>query len=68
VTPSQSFVDLDRLMERYQQADRDAPATLVEALSPALLRFFSSQLHAVKISSGGPPVIMIAEEEETFTF
>jgi RNA polymerase sigma-70 factor (ECF subfamily) len=44
VTPSQSFVDLDRLMERYQQADRDAPATLVEALSPALLRFFSSQL------------------------
>lgn len=44
VTASPSFVDLDRLMERYQQADRDAPATLVESLSPALLRFFSSQV------------------------
>jgi RNA polymerase sigma-70 factor (ECF subfamily) len=31
-------------MERYQQADPDAPATLVAALSPALLRFFKSQV------------------------
>ena len=38
-----SFVDLDRWMERYQQADPEAPAALVAALSPALLRFFSSQ-------------------------
>jgi RNA polymerase sigma-70 factor (ECF subfamily) len=30
-------------MERYQQADPEAPATLVGALSPALLRFFRSQ-------------------------
>jgi RNA polymerase sigma-70 factor (ECF subfamily) len=40
----QSFADLDRWMERYQQADPDAPATLVGALSPALLRFFKSQM------------------------
>jgi len=40
----QSFVDLDRWMERYQQADPAAPATLVNALSPALLRFFRSQV------------------------
>ena len=39
----QSFADLDLWMERYQQADPDAPATLVRALSPALLRFFRSQ-------------------------
>ena len=38
-----SFADLDRWMERYQQADPDAPAVLVGALSPALLRFFKSQ-------------------------
>ena len=44
VVPRQSFVDLDRWMERYQQADPDAPATLVGALSPALLRFFKSQV------------------------
>jgi RNA polymerase sigma-70 factor (ECF subfamily) len=44
VVPSQSVADLDRLMELYQQADPDAPATLVAALSPALLRFFRSQL------------------------
>jgi RNA polymerase sigma-70 factor, ECF subfamily len=36
-------IDLDRWMERYQQADPEAPAALVAALSPALLRFFCSQ-------------------------
>jgi len=35
--------ELDRWMERYQQADPEAPAVLVSALSPALLRFFRSQ-------------------------
>src|SRR4029077_3083608 len=44
VAPTRSSADLDRWMERYQQADPDAPATLVEALSPALLRFFKSQV------------------------
>jgi RNA polymerase sigma-70 factor (ECF subfamily) len=44
VVPQQSFTELDRWMERYQQADPDAPATLVGALSPALLRFFQSQV------------------------
>src|SRR6266403_2679879 len=39
-----AFVDLDRWMERYQQADPEAPAALVAALSPALLRFFLSQV------------------------
>src|SRR6266851_10381708 len=39
-----SHVALDRWMERYQQADPEAPATLVGALSPALLRFFKSQV------------------------
>src|SRR5713101_3054302 len=39
-----SFVDLDRWMERYQQADPEAPASLVGALSPALLRFFKCQV------------------------
>ena len=43
VAPPQSFTDLDRWMERYQQADPDAPAILVNTLSPALLRFFRSQ-------------------------
>src|SRR5712692_8873379 len=38
------IVNLDRWMERYQQADPDAPAALVGALSPALLRFFRSQV------------------------
>jgi RNA polymerase sigma-70 factor (ECF subfamily) len=38
------FADLDRWMERYQQADPEAPAALIVALSPALLRFFRSQL------------------------
>lgn len=40
----QAVVDLDRWMERYQQADPEAPAVLVAALSPALLRFFRSQV------------------------
>jgi RNA polymerase sigma-70 factor (ECF subfamily) len=44
VVRQQSFVDLDRWMERYQQADPDAPTALVGALSPALLRFFKSQV------------------------
>src|SRR5258708_27588359 len=44
VMPGQARIDLDRWMERYQQADPDAPATLVGALSPALLRFFKSQV------------------------
>ena len=39
-----ALVDLDRWMERYQQADPEAPAALVAALSPALLRFFRSQV------------------------
>ncbi len=39
-----SLEALDRWMERYQQADPEAPATLVGALSPALLRFFKSQV------------------------
>jgi RNA polymerase sigma-70 factor (ECF subfamily) len=44
VAPPQSVADLDRWMERYQQADPDAPAKLVDTLSPALLRFFRSQV------------------------
>ncbi len=44
VSPRQASVDLDRLMERYQQADPEAPHVLVVALSPALLRFFRSQV------------------------
>jgi RNA polymerase sigma-70 factor, ECF subfamily len=39
----QSHVDLDRWMERYQQADPEAPGALIVAVSPALLRFFRSQ-------------------------
>src|SRR5271155_2055126 len=39
----QSRVSLDCWMERYQQADPEAPAALVVALSPALMRFFRSQ-------------------------
>jgi RNA polymerase sigma-70 factor (ECF subfamily) len=31
-------------MERYQQVDPEAPAALIGALSPALLRFFRSQV------------------------
>src|SRR5260370_39518063 len=44
VAPRQHCAHLDRWMERYQQADPDAPAALVGALSPALLRFFRSQV------------------------
>src|SRR5260370_29158945 len=44
VVSRQSSVDLDRWMERYQQADPKAPTALVVALSPALLRFFRSQV------------------------
>jgi RNA polymerase sigma-70 factor (ECF subfamily) len=44
VAPTRSSADLDRWMERYQQADPEAPVTLVNALSPALLRFFKSQV------------------------
>lgn len=36
--------DLDRWMERYQQADPEAPVALVVAVSPALLRYFRCQL------------------------
>jgi len=36
--------DLGRWMERYQQADPEAPTVLVNALSPKLLRFFRSRL------------------------
>jgi RNA polymerase sigma-70 factor (ECF subfamily) len=36
-------VELERWMERYQEADSDAPAVLITALSPALLCFFRSQ-------------------------
>jgi RNA polymerase sigma-70 factor (ECF subfamily) len=38
-----SFADLDHWMERYQQADPEAPEALIAALSPALLCFFRSQ-------------------------
>src|SRR6266403_4423145 len=44
IVPREHFADLDRWMERYQQADPDAPAALVGALSPALVRFFMSQV------------------------
>src|SRR5712664_1667159 len=44
VVPAQRLADLDRWMERYQQADPDAPAALVGALSPALHRFFKIQV------------------------
>jgi len=40
----QTLVDVDRLMERYQQADPEAPAALIGSLSPGLLRFFRSQV------------------------
>ena len=44
IVPQPSHEDLDRWMERYQQADPEAPAVLVFALSPALLRFFRGQM------------------------
>ena len=39
-----TLVDVDRWMERYQQADPQAPAALIGFLSPGLLRFFRSQV------------------------
>src|SRR5260370_41824272 len=48
VVQRQPFVDLDRWMERYQQADPEAPLALVVALSPALLRFFRSQVASLE--------------------
>src|SRR6266446_9679449 len=36
--------DLEQLMVRYQKADPDATAVLIERLSPRLYRFFASQL------------------------
>jgi RNA polymerase sigma-70 factor (ECF subfamily) len=44
VVPTRSPANLDRWMERYQQADPEAPSVLVVALSPALLRFFKGQV------------------------
>lgn len=41
--PEDRFIELDGLMERYQQGDAKAPAALVAALGPSLLRFFRSQ-------------------------
>lgn len=41
--PTRPLTNIDRWMERYQQADPEAPAALINALSPALLRFFRSQ-------------------------
>ena len=38
-----TLVDLDHWMERYQQADPEAPAVLIRALSPGLLGLFRSQ-------------------------
>lgn len=42
--PEPSSVSLNRWMERYQQADPEAPVALVRLLSPALLRFFRAQV------------------------
>jgi RNA polymerase sigma-70 factor (ECF subfamily) len=36
--------DLQQLMIRYQQADREAASTLIELLSPRFHRFFASQM------------------------
>jgi RNA polymerase sigma-70 factor (ECF subfamily) len=44
LVPKRSFLDLDQWMERYQQADPEAPVALVVTLSPALLRFFRGQV------------------------
>src|SRR5271170_1870278 len=43
VAPPPSIAALDGLMARYQQADPEAPAALIGAVSPALLRFFRTQ-------------------------
>ena len=40
----QSLIDLESWMVRYQRADPEAPRALIVALSPALLRFFRSQI------------------------
>lgn len=37
-------LNLDKWMVRYQQADPEAPGALIGAVSPALLRFFRSQV------------------------
>lgn len=42
-TQAQPLNDPNYWMERYQQADPEAPGALINALSPALLRFFRSQ-------------------------
>lgn len=39
-----SFTDLDRWMVRQQRGDPETPGTIVVAVSPSLLRFFSSQV------------------------
>jgi RNA polymerase sigma-70 factor, ECF subfamily len=39
-----SFTDLDTWMQRYQDGDPEAPGVLIAAISPALLRFFRSQV------------------------
>jgi RNA polymerase sigma-70 factor, ECF subfamily len=43
VAPPPSIAALDCLMARYQRADPEAPAALIGALSPALLRFFRTR-------------------------
>ena len=40
----QSLIDLESWMVRYQRADPEAQRALTVALSPALLRFFRSQI------------------------
>jgi RNA polymerase sigma-70 factor (ECF subfamily) len=42
-TQAQPLNDPNYWMERYQQADPEAPGALIAALSPALLRFFRNQ-------------------------
>jgi hypothetical protein len=41
---SGSGPDLEKLMVRYQQADAHATTALIAAVTPALLRFFASQM------------------------
>jgi RNA polymerase sigma-70 factor, ECF subfamily len=43
VAPPPSIAALDCWMARYQQADPEAPAALIGALSPSLLRFFRTR-------------------------
>jgi RNA polymerase sigma-70 factor, ECF subfamily len=43
VAANWSSADLDRWMQRYQQADKEAAMALISALSPSLLRYFSTQ-------------------------